>query len=63
MSAYSLLHMEDKYEKRERERSRPTTLDPPPPRAHLLATGGAHAHGGLEAVVDPPLEAFELQFS
>lgn len=25
----------------------------------LLATGGAHAHGALEGVVDPPLEASE----
>lgn len=27
----------------------------------LLATGGAHTHGGLERVVDPPLEAYNPQ--
>ena len=32
------------------------TLNQPLPR-RLLATGGTHAHGGLEGVVDPPLEA------
>lgn len=27
----------------------------------LLATGGAHTHGGLERVVDPPLEAYIIR--